>query len=109
MDSKPIFQLVLINFDATPSGPWQHPQESSGQSSIPVPRSATVMRDRKTRVLRGIGAGGQVTRMPMLIGTSGWQYRDWRGGLYPEGVPQGLWLRQNPPPQPHVEKKKHFF
>jgi uncharacterized protein YecE (DUF72 family) len=27
--------------------------------------------------------------MPMLIGTSGWQYRDWRGGLYPEGVP--LW------------------
>jgi dienelactone hydrolase len=30
--------------------------------------------------------------MPMLIGTSGWQYRDWRGGLYPDGVPQRLWL-----------------
>src|SRR5437763_1212263 len=32
--------------------------------------------------------------MPMLIGTSGWQYRDWRGGLYPEGGAQGLWLGQ---------------
>ena len=41
---------------------------------------------------RGTGAGGQVTIMPMLIGTSGWQYRDWRGGLYPEDVPQRLCL-----------------
>ena len=30
--------------------------------------------------------------MPLKIGTSGWQYRDWRGGLYPEGVPQRRWL-----------------
>jgi uncharacterized protein YecE (DUF72 family) len=30
--------------------------------------------------------------MPMLIGTSGWQYRDWRGPLYPAGVPQRRWL-----------------
>src|SRR5581483_6367339 len=30
--------------------------------------------------------------MPVLIGTSGWQYRDWRGVLYPEGVPQRQWL-----------------
>ncbi|MBA9004327.1 DUF72 domain-containing protein [Thermomonospora cellulosilytica] len=28
---------------------------------------------------------------PLLIGTSGWQYRDWRGRLY-EGVPQKRWL-----------------
>jgi uncharacterized protein YecE (DUF72 family) len=27
-----------------------------------------------------------------MIGTSGWQYRDWRGGLYPAGLPQRLWL-----------------
>jgi len=26
------------------------------------------------------------------IGTSGWQYRDWRGDFYPLGVPQRLWL-----------------
>ena len=23
--------------------------------------------------------------MPMVIGTSGWQYRDWRGNLLPPG------------------------
>ena len=30
--------------------------------------------------------------MPVLIGTSGWQYRDWRGRFYPKDVPQRLWL-----------------
>jgi uncharacterized protein YecE (DUF72 family) len=28
----------------------------------------------------------------MLIGTSGWQYRDWRGPFYPKDLPQRLWL-----------------
>lgn len=26
------------------------------------------------------------------MGTSGWQYRDWRGRLYPDKLPQRLWL-----------------
>ncbi|MEU4224121.1 DUF72 domain-containing protein [Nonomuraea sp. NPDC026600] len=30
--------------------------------------------------------------MATLVGTSGWQYKDWRGILYPQGVPQRLWL-----------------
>lgn len=30
--------------------------------------------------------------MPLLVGTSGWQYPHWRGALYPPGVPQRLWL-----------------
>jgi uncharacterized protein YecE (DUF72 family) len=30
--------------------------------------------------------------MPVLVGTSGWQYRHWRGAFYPEGVPQRRWL-----------------
>jgi uncharacterized protein YecE (DUF72 family) len=30
--------------------------------------------------------------MPIIVGTSGWQYRDWRGALYPPGVPQRRWL-----------------
>jgi uncharacterized protein YecE (DUF72 family) len=30
--------------------------------------------------------------MSLLVGTSGWQYRDWRGVLYPPGVPQRRWL-----------------
>ena len=28
----------------------------------------------------------------MLIGTSGWQYRDWRGPFYPRKLPQRSWL-----------------
>ncbi|PZF88367.1 DUF72 domain-containing protein [Micromonospora deserti] len=28
----------------------------------------------------------------ILVGTSGWQYRDWRGRLYPRGLPQRRWL-----------------
>ena len=29
-----------------------------------------------------------------LIGTSGWQYRDWRPGLYPANLPLRLWLER---------------
>ena len=29
---------------------------------------------------------------PVLIGTSGWTYRDWRGRFYPEKLPQRAWL-----------------
>jgi uncharacterized protein YecE (DUF72 family) len=28
----------------------------------------------------------------VISGTSGWQYRDWRGAFYPPGVPQRRWL-----------------
>lgn len=30
--------------------------------------------------------------MPLLVGTSGWQYRDWRGEFYPSGVATARWL-----------------
>ena len=30
--------------------------------------------------------------MPVLIGTSGWHYRHWRAGLYPDSLPAGAWL-----------------
>ncbi|MBK3641282.1 DUF72 domain-containing protein [Streptomyces sp. MBT33] len=32
--------------------------------------------------------------MTLLIGTSGWQYKDWRGVLYPAGCPTRLWLEE---------------
>ncbi|MEU0440654.1 DUF72 domain-containing protein [Streptomyces sp. NPDC006186] len=32
--------------------------------------------------------------MRLFVGTSGWQYRDWRGALYPEGVPMRRWLEE---------------
>lgn len=28
----------------------------------------------------------------LLVGTSGWQYKDWRGRFYPTGMPQRVWL-----------------
>lgn len=30
--------------------------------------------------------------MPLLVGTSGWQYRDWRDAFYPPGTPTARWL-----------------
>src|SRR5262249_50435061 len=36
------------------------------------------------------GSGGEVLR----VGTSGWQYADWRGRFYPAGLPQRLWLEE---------------
>jgi uncharacterized protein YecE (DUF72 family) len=30
--------------------------------------------------------------MAVMVGTSGWQYRDWRGALYPSDLGQGGWL-----------------
>lgn len=30
--------------------------------------------------------------MTLLVGTSGWQYADWRGTVYPPGLPQRLWF-----------------
>ena len=30
--------------------------------------------------------------MPVVIGTSGWHYRHWRGGLYPSSMPASDWL-----------------
>lgn len=30
--------------------------------------------------------------MPVWIGTSGWQYRDWRGSFYPADLSQARWL-----------------
>ncbi|MEV4330652.1 DUF72 domain-containing protein [Streptomyces sp. NPDC049597] len=47
--------------------------------------------------------------MPVLIGTSGWQYRDWRGVLYPEGVPQRLWLEEYARRFVTVENNNAFY
>jgi uncharacterized protein YecE (DUF72 family) len=47
--------------------------------------------------------------MPWLIGTSGWQYRDWRGVLYPAGVPQRLWLETYAEQFATVENNNSFY
>jgi uncharacterized protein YecE (DUF72 family) len=47
--------------------------------------------------------------MPVLIGTSGWQYRDWRGGLYPAGVAQRRWLEHYATQYLTVENNSSFY
>ncbi|MER7406761.1 DUF72 domain-containing protein [Streptomyces sp. NPDC000070] len=32
--------------------------------------------------------------MTLFVGTSGWQYKDWRDFLYPSGLPMRLWLEE---------------
>lgn len=47
--------------------------------------------------------------MPVLIGTSGWQYRDWGGVLYPAGVPQRRWLEHYTSQYRTVENNGTFY
>jgi uncharacterized protein YecE (DUF72 family) len=47
--------------------------------------------------------------MPVLVGTSGWQYKEWRGVLYPAGLPQRLWLEEYARRFPTVESNNAFY
>ncbi|MFF6999847.1 DUF72 domain-containing protein [Streptomyces sp. NPDC008313] len=47
--------------------------------------------------------------MPVLVGTSGWQYKDWRHVLYPEGLPQRLWLEEYARAFATVESNNAFY
>jgi uncharacterized protein YecE (DUF72 family) len=43
------------------------------------------------------------------VGCSGWQYRDWRGVLYPAGVPQSRWLERYAEEFDTVEVNSTFY
>lgn len=47
--------------------------------------------------------------MPLLVGTSGWQYRDWRGAFYPEKLPASRWLEEYAATFPTVENNGTFY
>ncbi|RKN65249.1 DUF72 domain-containing protein [Streptomyces klenkii] len=47
--------------------------------------------------------------MPLHVGTSGWQYKDWRGVLYPDGCPQRLWLEEYARRFATVENNNAFY
>jgi uncharacterized protein YecE (DUF72 family) len=47
--------------------------------------------------------------MPVLVGTSGWQYRDWRGAFYPADVPQRRWLEHYGERFATVENNNAFY
>jgi len=52
---------------------------------------------------------GHIQAMPVLVGTSGWQYRDWRGLLYPPGLPQHGWLEHYASRYATVENNSTFY
>ena len=45
----------------------------------------------------------------IYVGTSGWQYRDWRGRFYPPKLPQREWLRYFSERFPTVEINNSFY
>jgi uncharacterized protein YecE (DUF72 family) len=47
--------------------------------------------------------------VPVMAGTSGWQYRDWRGDFYPPGVPQRRWLEHYAGQFATVENNGTFY
>jgi hypothetical protein len=47
--------------------------------------------------------------MPVLIGTSGWQYRDWRERFYPRGLAQRSWLEHYAVGFDTVESNNAFY
>jgi uncharacterized protein YecE (DUF72 family) len=47
--------------------------------------------------------------MGMLVGTSGWQYQDWRGRLYPQQLPQRSWLEHYAEHFATVEVNNAFY
>jgi uncharacterized protein YecE (DUF72 family) len=46
---------------------------------------------------------------PVHIGCSGWQYADWRGELYPPGLPQRRWLERYAEVFDTVEVNSTFY
>src|SRR3954454_18501091 len=47
--------------------------------------------------------------MPLIIGTSGWQYRHWRNTFYPHGVAQVRWLEYYAARFATVESNAAFY
>lgn len=70
---------------------------------LPVMAAAT----RMIRINSPIGY--TILRMRVVVGTSGWQYRDWRERFYPPGVPQRSWLAYFSERFPAVEINNTFY
>jgi uncharacterized protein YecE (DUF72 family) len=47
--------------------------------------------------------------MPVLVGTSGWQYDDWRGRFYPPELPKGRWLEHHAAAFATTEVNNSFY
>ena len=47
--------------------------------------------------------------VPVLIGTSGWQYAHWKRVFYPAGMPQRVWLEHHSALFATVEVNNAFY
>src|SRR5580704_10435177 len=65
---------------------------SSAQESSPLP-----------------GLSQRRSLVPLLVGTSGWQYQDWRGAFYPDRLPAAKWLEHYATRFPTVENNGTFY
>jgi uncharacterized protein YecE (DUF72 family) len=54
-------------------------------------------------------AAARTATRPVRVGCSGWQYRSWRGVLYPEGLPQTRWLERYAQVFDTVEVNSTFY
>src|ERR1019366_10760574 len=48
-------------------------------------------------------------QLMLRVGTSGWQYRDWRGVFYPSGLATAHWLEHYAATFPTVEANSPFY
>jgi uncharacterized protein YecE (DUF72 family) len=55
------------------------------------------------------GGAGLEKKGTLLVGTSGYAYRHWRGVLYPPGLPQRRWLEHYASRYPTVELNATFY
>ena len=75
---------------------------TEGASAAPTgSRHEPPPRVRPASAERGSASSARPRRPPVLvdgkpvhIGCSGWNYRDWRGAIYPEGLPARRWLER---------------
>jgi uncharacterized protein YecE (DUF72 family) len=58
---------------------------------------------------RGETPRGSARAGRLLIGCSGWNYDDWRGRLYPDGLPQSRWLERYAEQFDTVEVNATFY
>jgi len=85
-------------------------------------RAASLLDQRLDEHLRRVLAGGPnvtaptrageltaVSTVTLRIGTSGWQYRDWRGVLYPAKCPTTRWLGEYAQTFDTVENNNAFY
>src|SRR5450759_4885876 len=55
------------------------------------------------------GRAGKAATVTVIVGPSGWQYRDWRGRFYPPRLPQRLWLEHYAAHFDTVEVNNAFY